>query len=114
MSLPQVDNLFCAKDDNGNGEQLFSLLSIPGALRLEKIVSYGQATAKGQWYDQHEAEWVMLAQGTAQLRFDPGGLIDLQAGDFLTIPIHLKHRVEACSDDAVWLALHFATPERAT
>jgi cupin 2 domain-containing protein len=111
MSLPHVNSLFNTESDNPNSEQLSSLLKAPG-LRLEKIVSFGHATAKGEWYDQHETEWVMLAQGSAQLCFDPGGLIDLQAGDFLTIPVHLKHRVEACSDDAVWLALHFASPIR--
>ena len=51
----------------------------------------------------------MLVQGTAVLRFDPGGEAALKSGDFLLIPANTRHRVESASSDAVWLALHFST-----
>jgi len=84
-----------------------TLLARPG-IRLEQIVSHGEASAPGFWYDQEQPEWVLLAQGTAVLRFEPGGDIGLRAGDFVMIPAHRRHRVESVSGDAVWLALHFA------
>lgn len=47
-----------------------------------------------------------LLRGTARLQFDEGDLA-LTAGDALLIPAGRRHRVAACSPDAVWLALHF-------
>ena len=38
-------------------------------VRIERIVSLGQASPAGYWYDQAEAEWVMLLTGAARLRF---------------------------------------------
>ena len=88
------------------GETFRALLDRPG-MRLEQIVSRGEASPEGFWYDQAQTEWVLLVQGAAVLRFEPGGDVPLQAGDFLTIPANLRHRVESVSADAVWLALHF-------
>lgn len=105
MNLPSVSNMCQPMPDNEGLEKSYSLVSSK-ALELEKIVSYGQATAAGQWYDQTHDEWVMLVKGTAVLRMDPGGFLTLNAGDFLTIAAHHKHRVEQCSADAIWLALH--------
>jgi cupin 2 domain-containing protein len=88
-------------------EQFVSLLQTP-ALRLEQIVSYGQATPAGQWYEQADPEWVLLLCGEAQLLFADASTQTLMAGDYLLIPARLRHRVESCSVDARWLALHFA------
>jgi cupin 2 domain-containing protein len=84
------------------------LLDLPG-IRLQQIVSNGQASAEGFWYDQKQPEWVMLVRGESVLRFDPGGDVRLNTGDYLMIPANVRHRVQSVSDDAVWLALHFAT-----
>ena len=102
---PVVKNLMDAP--TGETEIFRTLLDLPG-IRLQQIVSNGQASAAGFWYDQKQPEWVMLVRGTALLRFDPGGDVRLKAGDFLTIPANSRHRVESVSSDAVWLALHFA------
>ena len=40
----------------------------PG-LRIERIVSLGQASPPGFWYDQAEGEWVLVLAGAARLRF---------------------------------------------
>ncbi len=79
------------------------LLRTPG-LRLERIVSWGQASPKGFWYDQEEDEWLCLLQGTALLSFLQYDVF-LTRGDVLLLPAHLRHRVEATSIDppAVWL-----------
>jgi hypothetical protein len=34
-------------------------------LRVERIVSLGQASAPGFWYDQAEGEWVLVLAGAA-------------------------------------------------
>jgi cupin 2 domain-containing protein len=76
------------------------------AFRLEQIVSHGQASEPGFWYDQTEDEWVALLRGTATLVFEGEQPLSLTAGDALLIPAHVRHRVAATSPDAVWLALH--------
>ena len=40
-------------------EQVATLLTRPG-LRVEQIVSRGQASPPGFWYDQAEGEWVLV------------------------------------------------------
>ncbi|MES2570116.1 MAG: phosphoribosylaminoimidazole carboxylase [Verrucomicrobiota bacterium] len=90
-------------------EEFIPLLEGTG-FRLEKIVSHGQPTAPGEWYDQANPEWVLLACGHAVLKIAPEDLLPLQAGDFLLIPASLRHRVESCSHDALWLALHLQAP----
>lgn len=51
---------------------------------------------------------MLLLKGTARLVFSKGGALDLKAGDYCLIAPRLKHRVEAVSDDALWMALHHA------
>ena len=88
-------------------EQFIALLQTP-QLRLEQIISHGQGTTAGCWYDQGDPEWVLLVRGTATLQFEAGEIVAVKAGDYLLIPAPLKHRVECCSADALWLALHYA------
>ncbi|MFO1073678.1 MAG: cupin domain-containing protein [Geminicoccaceae bacterium] len=89
-------------------EELTLLLAAPG-LRLERIVSTGQASPPGFWYDQPQAEWVLLLAGAAGLLIEgepaPRRLVP---GDHLLIPAHVRHRV-AWTDPVlptVWLAAH--------
>lgn len=90
-------------------EELFeTLLQKPG-LKIERIVSTGQASPAGFWYDQPEDEWVALLQGEAVLRFvDSPDPVRLRAGDTLLIPAHRKHRVEETLNNGitVWLAIY--------
>jgi cupin 2 domain-containing protein len=77
--------------------------------RIERIVSRGQSSPEGFWYDQQTDEWVLLVSGSASLRFDDGRSIDLRPGDHLFIPRHLRHRVERTDpeQETVWLAVHW-------
>ena len=51
------------------GAEVFEpLLRRPG-LRLERIVSRGQATPPGDWYDQTQDEWILLLAGEARAAF---------------------------------------------
>lgn len=91
------------------GEHFDTLFSKPG-LHIERIVSTGQASPAGFWYDQREAEWVLVLKGRAGLRFDDEeGEQTLKSGDWLYIAPHRRHRVEWTAPDepVVWLAIHF-------
>ena len=86
-------------------EEFTTLLGEPGLI-VQRIVSTGQASPPGFWYDQAEAEWVMLAQGCAELEFDDGRRVALAPGDWLVIPAGCRHRVASTGPDTVWLAVH--------
>ena len=79
-------------------------------VRIERIVSRGQASPPGFWYDQETNEWVLLVKGSALLRFDDGREVALTPGDHLLIPRHVRHRVERTDPEGetVWLAVHFS------
>ncbi len=77
-------------------------------VRLERIVSRGQASPEGFWYDQAEVEWVTILTGRARIRIaDQAGEITLGPGDTLLLPARCRHRVEWTDPDqpTVWLAL---------
>jgi cupin 2 domain-containing protein len=105
-----VDNLYANLPVGRLTDERFdSLLATPG-VRIERIVSTGQASPPGFWYDQADAEWVVLLQGAARLRF-ADELTDRQLapGAWLYIAPHRRHRVEWTDPTAltVWLAVHF-------
>jgi cupin 2 domain-containing protein len=105
-----INNLFADLAASREAEQFTDLLAVPG-LRLERIVSLGQATPPGEWLDQDRAEWVILLRGAAGLLFEGEASVrDLKPGDYVTIPAHCRHRVEWTTPDepTVWLALHYA------
>ncbi len=104
-------NLFRALPPAG-GEEHFETLAGSAGVRVERIVSHGHRTPAGQWYDQHEDEWVCLLQGRAELHFDDGTSLALEAGDWLLIPAHRRHRVAATSSPAVWLAVFMSAAGR--
>ena len=91
-------------------EELVEVLAENKHVRIERIVSTGQASPDGFWYDQDEAEWVVVLKGEAKLLFegddDP---ILLRPGDFVNIPAHRKHRVEWTTPDepTVWMAVFY-------
>jgi cupin 2 domain-containing protein len=77
--------------------------------RVERIVSSGQASPPGFWYDQGWDEWVLLLRGSATLQFlDPEETLFLAAGDWVFLPAGRKHRVESTSrePETIWLAVH--------
>jgi cupin 2 domain-containing protein len=85
------------------------LLLVESATRVERIVSTGQVSPPGFWYDQEQAEFVVLLAGTARLRIDgEAEPRDLRPGSYVYLPAHRRHRVEwtSAAPPAVWLALH--------
>ena len=109
--MSDFGNLFEGLDAKAPDERFDALLTRPG-LRIERIVSTGQAGAEGQWYDQPQTEWVVLLSGSAVLRFeDEAEPRILRPGDWMTIAPHRRHRVEAtdAQTPSVWLAVHVGT-----
>lgn len=88
--------------------ELFTPVVDAPSVRIERIVSYGQASPDGFWYDQERVEWVVVLAGAARLQFEDRTL-DLQPGDFVNIPAHTRHRVEWTAPDepTIWLAVHY-------
>ena len=80
-----------------------TLLANPN-VRIERIVSRGQSSPAGFWYDQEMDEWVLLAQGAARLRFADGAVVEMRPGSFVNIPAHRRHRVEWTDVDQVIFA----------
>jgi cupin 2 domain-containing protein len=79
-------------------------------VRIERIVSMGQASPAGFWYDQEDAEWVVLLRGKAELQFEAEDKPrQLEPGDHVLIPPHQKHRVASTSssEPTVWLAVFY-------
>ena len=100
-------NLLRDLPDARGGEITETLLAVPG-MRIERIVSFGQASPPGFWYDQDEAEWVLLLAGAARLRFAAEKTDRvLGPGDYVHIAPHRQHRVEWTDPAAatVWLAV---------
>jgi cupin 2 domain-containing protein len=102
-------NLFTNLPSPSDEESLSEILVRPG-LRIERIVSFGQVSPAGFWYDQPHGEWVVVLAGAARLRFeDEPTPRTLMPGDHVSIPPHRRHRVE-WTDPArptVWLAVHY-------
>ncbi|MFQ5677816.1 MAG: cupin domain-containing protein [bacterium] len=104
-----IQNLF-ADTPASSSEELFATILENKHLKLERILSYGQATPAGEWYDQPQHEWVLLLRGRAGLRFESDEkIVELRPGDYMLIPAHKRHRVEWTDplEKTVWLALHF-------
>lgn len=99
-------NLFDLPDPLPDREEFRELLR-SGDLRIERIVSSGQTTPAGQWYDQDQDEWVALLQGEAVLEYEDGGKLHLSAGDHVLLPAHCRHRVAYTSHEppCIWIAL---------
>ena len=103
-----LKNLFDALPIDSTDEAFDDLLNVPG-LRIERIVSHGQASAPGFWYEQATDEWVIVLQGQASLEVEgDGNLVVLEKGDHYWIPSGLRHRVNSTASDGptIWLAVH--------
>lgn len=85
-------------------EELITSLAQSGEVRIERIVSTGQAT---DWYDQAEQEFVALLQGNARLQWEDGSETPLSKGDTMLIPAHKRHRVSYTSNEpaCIWLCV---------
>lgn len=89
-------------------ESMAEILTTPN-LRIERIVSTGQASPTDYWYDQDWNQWVILLRGGARLLFEDEGVVRRFApGDYVHIRAHRRHRVlwTDPQEVTVWLAVH--------
>jgi cupin 2 domain-containing protein len=107
--LASFGNLFDGPQGDARQEIVTCLIE-SADLRIERIVSLGQASPPGFWYDQLRAEWVAVLAGSAGLRFEGESEVRvLSTGDYILIPARVKHRVEWTNKDhtTIWLAVHY-------
>lgn len=87
-NLFSISNVIPAE---GHPEFIEALLTGGNGLRVERIVSNGQTTTEGEWYDQDRDEWVVVLEGQARLGCDDGRKIVLNRGDHVFLPKRLRH-----------------------
>ena len=102
-----MENLFADLPDARHGEVFTELLARSG-VKIERIVSQGQATPGAEPMVQEQDEWVMLLQGEAGIRIEDSAEVRLAPGDHLFIARGRKHWVTFTDPDqpSVWLAVH--------
>jgi cupin 2 domain-containing protein len=91
--------------------ELCDTLLVADEARIERIVSRGNASPPGFWYDQPDHEWVLLVAGAARLSFDSEEHeVELKPGDYLNIPAHQRHRVEWTdpTQPTIWLTIRYS------
>jgi cupin 2 domain-containing protein len=94
---------------NQSPEEIFETIIKTNQFKIERIISSGQSTDKGKWYDQDVDEWVILLKGSAGLLFESNREVIMKQGDYINIPAHQKHRVEWTdpNEETIWLAIHY-------
>jgi cupin 2 domain-containing protein len=107
-------NLFDGLPPAPQPEELFETLCARPGVRIERIVSTGQCSPPGFWYDQPGDEWVALLSGSATLRFEDEVVgRELRPGDWVFIAARRRHRVDRtdAATPSVWLAVHLDPPD---
>ncbi|MFT5523176.1 MAG: cupin 2 domain-containing protein [Pirellulaceae bacterium] len=103
-----IVNIFRSESDTS--QEVLEELLAGKKFRVERIVSTGQTTPAGEWYDQADHEWVVLLTGAAKLQIEGRqDRIKLLPGDAIDLPAHCRHRIEWTdpSCQTVWLAIHY-------
>jgi len=104
----ETGNLFGALAADRCDEEIATLFERPD-IKIERIVSTGQASPPGFWYDQDWTEFVLLVSGSAELLLEGEDAPRLlRPGDYVILPPHRRHRVEwtDAAMPTVWLAAH--------
>ncbi len=89
----------------------FDPLLTAAHVRIERIVSTGQTTPPGEWFDQAWDEWVVVITGAAEILLEDEDVPrSLGPGDYLFLPAHVRHQViwTMSEQPTVWLAIHIA------
>jgi cupin 2 domain-containing protein len=100
-----VDNIFEKLSGLPGQEDVLTLFKNQG-VTIERIVSHSHSSPSGFWYDQSGDEWVIVLRGRAILEFESGERIEIKDGSYLTIPSHVRHRVQQTDSETIWLAVH--------
>lgn len=108
MANPSFGNLFVGLPGRTADEVSEDLVEQDG-VRFERIVSTGQASPEGFWYESSDHEFVLVVQGEGELEFEDGSRRRLMAGDWCLLSAGCRHRVRSTAPDQVtrWLAVHW-------
>jgi cupin 2 domain-containing protein len=93
------------------GEESCQVLLETSGFRLLRIHSCHASSPPGFWYEQDDAEWVCILQGSARIQFeDEVGERELNRGDALMIEPRRRHRLVSTDGGAgtIWLALFWS------
>lgn len=103
-----MNNIFDAIPDNLDAE-VFETIIASDNVKIERIISKGHTSPDSGWYDQDNNEWVIILKGEALLSFADGSQVTLEAGDYVNITAHQKHKVDRTDPDTetIWLAIHY-------
>jgi mannose-6-phosphate isomerase-like protein (cupin superfamily) len=103
----KVENLLEKLPAAKRAEAFTQLLARPG-IRIERIVSRGQATREAKPMVQDSDEWVLVLEGAAGLRIEDSDEVRLGPGDHVWIAAGQRHWVTWTAKDrpTVWLAIH--------
>ncbi len=87
-------------------DELVTILQENNKIRIERIISTGQTSG---WYDQDEAEFVVLIEGFAKLEFENDCFLSMKKGDTILIHPHQLHRVAHTSmhPPCIWLCVFY-------
>ncbi len=91
-------------------DEIFEDLVRTEGLAIERIVSIRPSLPADQWYDQEQAEWVLLLRGRAGLLFEGcDEEIVMCPGDYVRIPAHRRHKVVWTDpgQETIWLTVHY-------
>ena len=102
-------NIFAALPADRDDEHFDTLVKLDGG-QVKRIVSFGQRSPEGSWYDQDHNEWVLVLRGQAKLQLQGSrDLVELGPGDYVDLPAHTRHRVAWTTPEepTVWLAVHY-------
>jgi cupin 2 domain-containing protein len=108
--MPNHGNIFTGLPFGALPEEVVEGVLTAPNIRIERIVSTGQASPPDHWYDQDWDEWVILLRGGARLIFEGEAQARvLDPGDYIHILAHRRHRVLWTDPQqvTVWLAVYF-------
>lgn len=108
-----MNNIFDDIEKLANSNEFFEDLEIYDNVRIERIISRGQASPENGFYDQDWFEFVIVVQGEAVLEIE-GKPERLVAGSWRGLAPHTRHRVLSTSRDpaCVWCAVHIGADKR--
>jgi cupin 2 domain-containing protein len=104
MSI-ESKNIFKQISCAAGAEEFLTLLERNG-VKIQRIVSHASSTPENEWYNQAYTEWVLVVRGHAVLALEGGERLELNEGDYLTIPPHARHRVDKIGPETIWLVVH--------
>jgi len=103
----KLNNIFAEIPDELDNE-LVQVLQQSDNIKIQRIVSKGQVSPETGWYDQQQNEWVIVIKGEAVIAFEQTE-VAMQAGSYINIPAHTKHKVSWTHPDieTIWLVVYY-------